>query len=620
MYFKKNRTDLVRRQFFLLFLLVAGIACGSEILSEHYTYKIRSINSTQLVVHKRILVDDEFGKDAGKISIFSNNLNQVKSIKCRILDKNDKVLKKYSKKDFAEISRSPGMLYNSNKYFSGNFKYPGLPHIIDLKYTVEINSLFAWPDWYPQNWLETRHSSYTLEIPRRFKFSYREKGAVPDPVVNDDSTKFVWEMYDIPRTPDELMAAPEDEDQLGVIFASKIFELGGITCHADSWLDFGNWVDEFLDSQYNLEMEDRILDEGPVLVDRAEIAQGVLEYIQTDMRYVALYEKVINGWLPHTTRSIMENGYGDCKDLAVFFIDQLSLYGITSYPVKILTRNRGLTDTSIVSQQFNHVIAVIPTEDDTFWVDCTGKYNTIYDPPYQDEGCFALIVKPDGSEMVKTPVSPAEDNKIQITGQAVIDANGDADFDGQIILTGKKAQFYRYMLLDENASDQEKIFTRWLSEYIPSVDLIEMQLMDFDDVFKPAIIKFRFKAYKYARVSRKRLFLNPGFYHRVQFDGEKPSDRETALLYSYNFMEIDSITYILPEGLSVENLAQSVNISGLNSVYDVKTDVSGDSLIYQRRRVIGNRKVDLDDYEEYYRFMKKVEKTDNSNSVFLFND
>jgi len=594
---------------------------SSYIISEDITFTIKSMKKSIYYYKKNIWIGDEYGKSFGYFVELEDEYHRIKSIKCRLLDKNGRVIKKVKKKNIKKIAASPGyVLYSGDTYSIIDVEHHSIPYMIEYESEIEISSLFFWPNWYPQANLKCRSSSYTLIIPASIEFDYKTKGAISSPIIltEGNKKKYHWVLKNIPEYEDEYLSAPEDKISIALLFEPEKVFLNGVGGKFDTWKNFGFWYNNLIGGQKDLKAVISEINPNDMKSNENK-AQILLSYIQNNMRYVAM-EEGIHSWKPHKSSQVLANSYGDCKDLTTFYINQLNLLNIKAYPVLLRTRMNGIVDPEMVTNQFNHVIACVIIDNDTHWVDCTAKYNTIYDLPYQVEGCNVLIINDYGGQLVRTPNSKHDENTLHIKAEVKVDSNGNAIFNGEMKSTGNYAQNYRAVFIPENNQERKKTLTRWLSDYTPNIKLTNMQFHDFEDYFKNPIVKFNFNADKYATKGQNRLFINPNFYHRLEFEGEKPEKRTMAVIYNYPFETIDSITYYLPDNLQIEYLPKPKEINTEFGSYKLLMKYEDDKLVFYRKRIIKKRLIQVSEYREYYYFMEAIEKADGQKAVFRISE
>jgi hypothetical protein len=590
---------------------------GTHVILEEIKYTVKSSQKARLSTSRKIIIHSQKDRQYAQVAVSGNQFRKVTSIKARVLNQRGKVIRKLRKSDIREIDAStPYALYTGDKYYTFDLSQAHVPYIIEYTVTSEISSLFFWPDWYPQDDIPIQSARYILSVPKEIDYQTTTVGPIPDPFSSANGTVLTWELNNVPASRKEDRMAPEDRVQYALHFAPAHFTLDGIEGTSNSWAELGAWYSRLAQNQYVLGPESAT--DLPELngVSTRETIQLVYEYLQDRTRYVAI-ELGIHGWKPHSAQSVCDNRYGDCKDLATFLIALLAQHDIEAYPALLKTRGSGVVLRDFPSNQFNHAIAYIPLEDEALWVDCTSNSAVIDDLPAQDEGCSALVIRQGRGELLTTPTSRAEDNQLIFAAEATLHSEGSLTLKGMLTASGNVAQGIRDSFRSRDESDRRNLLIRWLSDYSPAVRLLNMRIVHLESNLSPLVIRFDCIAENYANVSRSRIFLNPSFYNRLSFDGEGPGQRQSAVFRPYAVTHLDSITYIIPENLAVEAVPESNTLTYPFACYDYQIDLTDNRVSFRRNYRILQRKIDLDQYADYYEFMEQVEQKDSDQLVFI---
>lgn len=107
------------------------------------------------------------------------------------------------------------------------------------------------------------------------------------------------------------------------------------------------------------------------IIDRRGQADALYRWVTSNIRYVAIY--LGNGGLePNSADSIIDNGYGDCKDHVVLLQSLLAAKGIESSPALVsLESGPTLPDVPVLGY-FNHVIVHVP--EFALYLDSTAQW------------------------------------------------------------------------------------------------------------------------------------------------------------------------------------------------------------------------------------------------------
>jgi arylamine N-acetyltransferase len=135
--------------------------------------------------------------------------------------------------------------------------------------------------------------------------------------------------------------------------------------------------------------------EWRLITSPEEQVLAALRFVQDDVRYFGV-EIAASSEKPADPSVVFARRYGDCKDKSLLFVTILNALGIEAYPVLVNSVLRHtIEDWQPTSSAFDHCIAVVRFEGQTYWLDPTihfqrGPLAAHYLPDY---GC-GLVVSP----------------------------------------------------------------------------------------------------------------------------------------------------------------------------------------------------------------------------------
>ena len=171
-----------------------------------------------------------------------------------------------------------------------------------------------------------------------------------------------------------------------------------------TFVDWGAVGDQFA-SHYVLEDADRIavapilreildgLDAADPQTDAEGAVLAALQWVQDNIRYVAT-NMGDGGYVPRRPATVLERGFGDCKDVTLLTLALLDSFGeelgldVPAVPVLVSTDKRdGVFRDPLPFVGFNHVLVVADVGGESFVLDATGRrqiggLRDQYAPPY----------------------------------------------------------------------------------------------------------------------------------------------------------------------------------------------------------------------------------------------
>lgn len=590
---------------------------SSKIISDELKIVYKGNNRLQMTRKQKIFIAQKKDENLGKIVVFENQYQRLKKLKCIIFDKNGKKIKRLKKKHARIIDASSYyVLYSGAKYYVLETSHLTYPYTVEYSYTVDILSNFFWPNWLPQSSVPVETSTYSITLKKDFSFNTKLISNENNVQYTVNGNTHTWVENNIPKKASEYKAAPEDLLTHGMYITPDYFKIDGIAGSFADWNQFGNWYYRLYSDQL-LKYDSRIPSfKFSDTLSTPEKIQRLYQYVQEQTRYVAI-ELGIHGWKPHSSLSVLNNKYGDCKDLTTFFISTLRQNGIAAYPALILTRSNGLVDETFPMNRFNHMITFIPTEEDTFWVDCTSDNTTIYDLPHNNEGCNVLVIQNAFGKIISTPVSTSADNQMVFQAVCEINQSGALSLKGKIYGYGNSKQFLKGHLTNTIEEDQRNFFIGRISKFLPQIELNKYKIIDSEKYERPMIVSFSINVNKAVNKSRNRSFFNPSFFSQHKSNFENPKKRKTSVYFPYPITQLDSIIIKYPDEFELEAVPDDIHLQYPFGSYDYSLSIADNIITFVRKYEIKKQIIDINDYYSFYNFMRDVEKSDKRNIVFI---
>lgn len=150
-------------------------------------------------------------------------------------------------------------------------------------------------------------------------------------------------------------------------------------------------------------------------------ARAIYEWVTENIRYVAVYLNMEDGWVPHAAPEVLKAGYGDCKDYSVLMQALLAARGIRS-EITLVRWDDTSIDPLLWGVVFNHAIIYLPEFDR--YLNPTRRYAPFdaADPTLADR----LVVRLDnhGGTVARTAPFTAEQNRYRMISHIRLDPAG----------------------------------------------------------------------------------------------------------------------------------------------------------------------------------------------------
>lgn len=574
-------------------------------------------------VKKAITVLNEDGTDWGEFIEAYDKLDKIRRIKINIYNAKGKLEKRVKSGEIEDIGyTSAGSVYDDNRLKAY------VPYGVETPYTVEIefeklkkSSLF-YPRWNVRrgSGISVENASMVVNAPDGYGIRYHQEDYNSEPRISKQAgvTKYLWEIKNLPAIKREFRGPGVSSRSPRVILAPTDFSMEGYEGSMETWKDFGLWIKQLnanrdrLPAELAREINDLVKD-AP---DDLEKIKRIYSYLQSNTRYVSI-QLGIGGFQPFEASHVAENGYGDCKALTNFTYSMLKSVGIKSFYTLIRAGdNADDIITNFPSSQFNHVILSVPMEKDTVWLECTSQQ-----APFNFLGGFTsdrhgLMITENGGVLVKTPEYTAEQNSLLRTIEIDIDEEGNAKAK---ILTRYRGRQYddNYFLVSKGKDDQRKFLLNTID--IPAFDLGDFKYEELKTDQPELTEEFDLTLRKYASITGKRLFFTPNLLSRYISAPPKNEDRKSAIINRYNYKDIDTITFKLPEEYRLEFQPEPVDIKSEFGEYKLTYDFDPETneLTYVRYIKVFKGTFPANSYADFRNFWRKVSRSDKSKLVLI---
>ncbi len=594
------------------------------VLKDDIILRVFDAYSAEYDVKVEILIKNKNGDEYGSVVMRESNFREVTNIRAVIKDTLGNILKELESEDIEEMEYSFGSVFYSGKLYKFfTLNYHSYPYIIEYEYTNEINTLFLWPNWYPQWSVPNYSSTYKVILEEPVEFNYYQIGLDIEPAVevDDSDTVYSWSLQNIPPKKKEDFMPPENKVQKAILFAPKKFSVEGFAGKTDNWDALARWYSSLSKGRYKLPEQARseitsLLDN---IHDPLEKVNILYNYLQEKNRYVAI-EMGIGGWQPQSAAEVYQNRFGDCKDLTTFMIAMLREAGIEAYPALALTRKSGDVYDNFPSNQFNHCITFVPMKEDTIWLECTADNLNVGEMPYNIENIDVLVVKDNGGELIKTPVKKSSQNFSVINMLGELSETSNLKFNISLRSTGNRKNYLNQNLAAKNQEEDIEFLQNYFNEFHSNLRVGKYSSYIKNNAGRDFILEVNGVFNRFCPKRGKRIFINPSVFNRITSDDrpeETIEEREFSVFYYYPFIDLDTISISVPKNFKLEYMPENENYSYSFGSYQSEYSFDAGKIHYVRKFEISQSVIPVEKYEEYLDFLNKVIKADKAKYIFI---
>ena len=208
---------------------------------------------------------------------------------------------------------------------------------------------------------------------------------------------------------------------------------------------------------------------------RHDAIRAVFEFVSRKVRYLGLtLEDKYPGDAPHDVNVTFENRYGVCRDKAGLLVAMLRLAGFEAYPVLIGTEEK--MDDEVPKDLFNHVIVAVDEGTRTYaLMDPTVENAKDLFPSHLQNRSY-LVARPDGENLMTTPVQPPDENAVRIASKAWLDEDGFVTLENDIRFFGVVDALFREMLAKVKPENRIGRFNGFIRKFAAGAELVKCEI------------------------------------------------------------------------------------------------------------------------------------------------
>ena len=348
-------------------------------------------------------------------------------------------------------------------------------------------------------------TSYALQIPEAWHLRWKIANDTPnaqEPEVSytgNDTVVYIWKYGETPALTIEE----------GMPHINNIVPRLRYSSIAD-WNDVYLWYKELAKGRYtpNAQIEEKVQQLTENLTTESEKIRAIYHFVAANIRYVGI-ELGQSAYQPSSATEVFQVQYGDCKDKTTLLISMLDLVGIKAYPVLMSIAPYEQVDTTLPAlSQFNHMIAAIPTGTNTYiWLDPSSTTCSYGDLPYSTQGRTGFLIADTHGQFVKTPVFPADANRLVSITDMTLNTHGTVEGTLHIRTSGQYDLNTRWAYQQIQPRAMKATLATELSQQFPGIQIVWHEMSDLNELKIPVEIKLGFRVENYATPLSKNMLM-----------------------------------------------------------------------------------------------------------------
>jgi hypothetical protein len=250
-----------------------------------------------------------------------------------------------------------------------------------------------------------------------------------------------------------------------------------------TWAEVNQWASALfqINSPFSPDLSRKIAEWKQIPGQEQQIL-AALRFVQDEVRYFGI-EIGASAAKPADPSAVLSRRFGDCKDKSLLFVTILRALGIEAHPVLVnATLGRAIEDWQPSAGAFDHCIAVVQCDGQTYWLDPTMNYQrgplaAHYLPGYER----GLVIAPQTTGLT---VIPRATGLPQTTTTEYFQIRGKmepAELKVVTVAEGRDADVLRELFAATKRGDIEKSYTHFYSDLYPGIKMSSPIALEDDE-------------------------------------------------------------------------------------------------------------------------------------------
>lgn len=575
---------------------------------------INDIDEMVTNVNKTITILNKSGDDFSTVYIPYDKGVSISDVKVMVLDENGKVTKKYSKSDFTDVRHSSSYsFYDDNRLMYLHHMSVTYPYSIQYTYVSKTENTVFMPDFTPLDGYNISTQSTSLVVNNKSGIVLRNKiheNNFAKLIYSQNSNTYSYSYQNVPAVDDERMSPSLDQFLPRVEFSLDKFTLEGKQGELNNWQEFGNWYYKnliFPSSEITPELSAEV---GALNLSgsTSEKVKKLYQYMQNKTRYVFVAIG-IGGWKPMLAEEVRSKGYGDCKALTNYMRTLLEVAGIRSYYC-VINDNRSIKKFAADFPEMggNHVILMIPTENETIWLENTSQNIAFNHLSYTSLDRNVFAISGDEVKLMDTPSYKPEDSKELLNASVKINTDNSIEVESKFQFSGSQ---YDFQLPITTLNKDEVVDV--MKERFDNLKFENLSVENITNNRDDALVNYnmKFKAKDYSKKLGEDIFFRAmPFIESTPFSSN--DERKLPVEVSFSFQDIYKVEFLIPAGYKIAELPKSIGFSSEFGDYAMTFTAMDGKLFVNRTITLKKQIYPKEKYQDYLNFRKKTTNLDNT--------
>ena len=247
--------------------------------------------------------------------------------------------------------------------------------------------------------------------------------------------------------------------------------------------------------------------------------------------------------------------------------------------------------------------------------DPTDEYIPLGYLPPSEQSNYALVVTPQGGDLVLVPLLPPSTNRLLRTGTLTVSATGNLTGAVEELRWGGPAEQSRAQFLTAAPADRQKVLETFLSSSLTNFSLTSASIGNLQKYDESFTLSYKFAVDGYAKTAGDLLILRPRVVGAKGSNLLSGKPRKYPIEFEEATRQDDIFDIKLPPGYVVDELPKPVLAECAYGTYKSEVQVADNVLHYKRTYEIKDVVVPTQKLDEVRDFFHQIEADERSSAV-----
>lgn len=516
----------------------------------------------------------------------------------------------------AEVLKANGTTVKAEGYNSVVFTNLEVGDVVHIEFRQQDNSRgvlaqYFYADFNFEYPIPVQKYMFSLLIPNDKKFDSKISNGSIEPEISDieNMKLYTWQRTDVPAVRFESF----------MYFFDNIKQL--YLSSFPNWNFIADWYRDLTFSKFAPDYVftntyNRLIkgNENKTNMEKAEIFYN---YIEENITYSSVAFMQSN-YIPQKPSRTITTRLGDCKDLSTLFVALCRQAGINANLVLILTRNIGSNNMALPSIDFNHCIAQLNDNGNTYYIELTDNnlpFGALHDVDINAQ----ILPIPFGQEKYQSDlihlIAPNRPLNSYVSYQNITVNENNMSISRSTDFFAAAASRVRNRYYKQGDDNRNKTVNERVSAaFNKPITIYDLDFTNLDNLSDTVNQSYNFDVGNALQdVAGMKIFKLP-WIDKNSPDLVAPQTRKYTLEYwAYQFedMTTEIITLELPDGKSFVEMPQNVSLNCQNASYSLTFDTQQKGkLIATRIFKMTKDVISPDEYTDFRNFLNQMNDAD----------